>query len=164
MWLGINVGKVMLGNLIWRLSGAATSSYLFSLLIQVAPPSPSKTHLRLCGCLLYWCIHFVAVTKGPSCLSSLASFFFHPYLHVECTLQLLTLLAFLLAGIQQFHESPQLKSTRHLCSCCLCVDCTLGSCQNKTIHQYIALFCWYSDSNWSRKCLVGNWCFAMFFC
>ena len=73
----------MLGNLIWRLSGAATSSYLFSLLIQVAPPSPSKTHLRLCGCLLYWCIHFVAVTKGPSCLSSLASFFFHPYLHVD---------------------------------------------------------------------------------
>ena len=83
MWLGINAGEVMLGNLIWRLSGAATSSYLFSLLIQVAPPSHSKTHLRLCGCLLYWCIHFVAVTKGPSCLSSLASFFFHPYLHVD---------------------------------------------------------------------------------
>ena len=82
---------------------------------------------------------------------------------LQCTLQLLTLLAFLLAGIQQFHESPQVYTTSLLLlPLCWLHTRKLPKQNNPPI--YIALFCWYSDSNWSRKCLVGNWCFAMFFC
>ena len=77
-----------------------------------------------CGCLLYWCIHFVAVTKGSSCLSSLAGFFFHPYLHIDWakdphfSMSIRSAVhpptssppCLLSACTQQFHESPQVHT------------------------------------------------------